>query len=48
MQDCRNKGVGSYLLKSASRLSFSLNNTSPELTWNKPLSDPTVALACAR
>ena len=48
MQDRRNKGVDSYLLESARCLSFSLNATSTELTWNKPLSDPTVALACAR
>lgn len=48
MQDRRNKGVDFYLLESARRLSFSLNVSSPGLTWNKPLSDPTVALACAR
>lgn len=47
MQDGRNNDFDSRRLKSASRLSFSLNAISPELTWNKPLFDPTVALACA-
>jgi hypothetical protein len=48
MQDRRNKGVEGDLLESASRLSFSLNVSSPEWTGNKPLSDPTVAMACVR
>jgi hypothetical protein len=38
MQDRRNKGVDFRRIEFARCLSFSLNVTSPELTWNKPLS----------